>query len=183
MKKIIFFSVIVLFSVNSILAQGTCNSHVIKYDGPHNSNQVQKILNESTNPVLVSLDAPNKASIVANLEFRQGMPVGFSAMDDNLKKLVGSPTLFASVMGAILSQKVLVTTFENKPVFTEITMGEYQKLVHDDPIGNNPQGISNWCTNCNAPDSNVYKCCEVATDPRGCLDFFVVIGGNYYKVK
>jgi len=180
MKKIVLF--VLLIVTGSIIAQ-TCNSHVITYSGPHNSNQLENVLNQSTSPVLQSLDVATKASIVTNLEFRQGMPIGFTALDENLKKLVATPEYLSAVFGAILGNEVIVTTFDKKPVVVEITMGEFQQMYHNDPSGNAPRTVTNWCSNCNAPDSNVYKCCEVATEPRGCLDFFVVLNGQNYKIK
>jgi hypothetical protein len=180
MKKIVLLFA-VLFTAGSIKAQ-TCSSHAITYSGPHNSNQVERILNESTNPVLVNLDPGIKSSIVTYLEFNQGMPVGFSGTDASLKKLLATPEYASAVMSAILKLEVIATTFDKKPVTTEISMEEFLQLLHTNG-GAAPATKGSMCLNCNAPDSNVYKCCEVAENPRGCIDFFVVIKDINYKVK
>lgn len=176
-KLVLIFSLSMLFFTG--IAQ-TCVTQVITYSGPTNTSQLATKLNNSSIEVIANLSSGTKTSIINNMIFKDGRPKGFTTADENIQALYSSN--FAAVMSAILGITVSVTDYDNRPSVGTMTLTEFNTLYNSDPITYSPVTIGNWCSNCNAPDSNVYRCCEVVTEPRGCIDYIIKVNNVYYYI-
>lgn len=182
MKKVnlLLTAIALLCFVGNSFAQ-QCSSHIFRYDGPENTSKLEKLLNESTNPILQNLDASTKASIVANLVFKGGTPVGMENIDDNLKKLYA--TNGALVFGAIFGMQVVMNNDDSRPVVIEMSVSTYMENFHNDPMRYAITPVYSLCKNCyfGWPPIGGPYCCQVGGN--GCWDKLVVLpDGKYYKI-
>ena len=154
----------------------TCSSRIFKYNGPHDNDQLEKFLRESTNANIQSLDMDTKTSIVKNLRFYEGVPKEFKDSDTNLKKLFA--TNAKQVFSAIFGGEVLVGTYDTKPSVKEISHEDFNNLPLTNG-GNSYETTWSLCSNCSGDESG--PCCYTPGD--GCIDMIVKVGNTYYRVK
>jgi hypothetical protein len=159
----------------------TCSSHILKYSGPHNCNQLEKLLNESNSEVLKKLDPATKTSLVMNMIFSSGLPTGMSeTSDENIKRLGEAPEFAKAVFSAIFGCEVIVHNSDNRPTVDEISVEEYNELSRKQQT----EPVISECTNCYAPGGglgNSSHCCQVGG--KGCYDLIIRIDGKLYRVK
>jgi hypothetical protein len=181
MKKLIFsILAITLIATTNAHSQtytnNTCSSTIGGYTGPSTSATLTTFLNTSTNPAITALSQATKASLVTNMVFVSGLPIGMLGTDANIQALYANNANAVAVFSVILGKPTMMVTSTTKPVVVEITIAAFNTL--------NPSGqytiIYSLCKNCYAP-SNLYVCCNVGGD--GCIDKLIKYNNTYYHVK
>lgn len=178
----LFFFAMLLFIGSNIYAQGNsggeCSNIISKYNGPRNSQQLSKLLNESKDPALVNLSAATKASLIEFMIFDKGRPAGMLNTDRNIDALYSDPIQATAVFSAIFGAPTLFVTDATKPAVVHISMKDFMDQYNSDPLRYAVSGVPTWCYNCYS--KNLDPCCEVGG--KGCWDEYTMSARVLYKV-
>ena len=156
----------------------TCTKMLTKYKGPHNTDQLTKLLEKSTNPILVKLDPETKNSLINLMRFDGGQPLGLVENDVNIEKLNASPSHLSEILSAIFGAETIVSTYDNKPKVINISIQDFMAQYKSDPIKYAFRGVPTWCYNCRL--RGMASCCEVSSG--SCWDEVVSSDNTLYRV-
>lgn len=182
MKKLLFTMILAVAISFTAISQGNvCSSHIYKYSGPKNTDQLAQVLRTSTNPVIARLSEETKNSLIKSFVFADGLPAGMNGPDENIERLYRSNA--AEVFSAILGSEVIITTSDAPLEVREISVAEFETLLNNNPAGRFFVSVWSECKNCYfGRDGD--SCCHVGG--YGCWDNAVALSskpGVYYHVR
>ncbi len=177
------FAFMILFA-NLIYSQNTYSSHMLKYDGPKNKQELSKLLFNSNELDKLNLNIDYKIMLYEVIIFHNGRitRMDSESSNPNIAKFYSDPKLVESVFTAIFKAPVKVVTADTRPIVTRVNMAELNQLIHDN--GNTFASTIVFCSNCAGLDGGSGRpgqwCCQVGGN--GCYDYVIPFNNQLYAL-